>query len=200
MSNSNEITKESFLNDVKDHVMTVNVNLPNGYRHIVFSKPDTVVERFEIVTTPSRLFYTGDMGSFTFGREYTDMVYFFGTANDINVGYWTEKCIASDGVSDGIYTFDADTCIYDMVEYMEENEFSEDAIEFFNENLYGRETIKELRGLCDELNFNQDFDDQIDSECYPSNTGVTGRFLWCLHAINWGCRKFIESQSVMGDV
>jgi hypothetical protein len=200
MSSSNEITKESFLNDVKDHVMTVNVNLPNGYRHIVFSKPDTVVQRFEIVTTPSRLFYTGDMGSFTFGRPSSDMVYFFGNASDINTGYWAGKCLASDSTTNGIYEFDADIYIEQMFSYMEENDYSDECIEYFKDNSACMNCVEEFTDLLSQLNGNKHFDDKIDYEMFPKSTGYSLRFLWCLYALNWGCKKFIESQCVRGDL
>jgi len=192
------IDKESFLKDTKEHVMTVNVNLPNGYRHIVFAKPDTTVQRFEIVTTPSRLFYTGDMGSFTFGRGFSDMVYFFGNASDINTGYWAEKCLASDGATNGIHEFDADIYIGAMVLYMNENDYSEECIEYFKDNSACMNHVEEFIDLLSQLNGNNDFDDQIDYEMYPKHTGYSLRFLWCLYAVNWGCKKFINSISENG--
>ena len=195
-----KITKESFLNDVKDHVMTINVNLPNGYRHIVFSKPDTVVQRFEIVTTPSRLFYTGDMGSFTFGSEYSDMLYLFGNASDINTGYWVEKCLASDSATSGIYEFDADIYIDQMVLYMEENNYSNECIEYFKDNSACMNNVEEFSDLLTKLNSDNHFDDQIDYILYPEHTGYSFRFLWCLYALNWGCRKFIESKKVRSNL
>lgn len=174
-------TQKSFLNDVKNHAMTVNVNLPNGYRHLVFSAPDTRVQSFEIITTPARLFYTGDMGSFTFGREYADMIYFFANSgNGINIDYWTEKLLAAE---DDYKQFDFDTYYKSIIEHCKENDFDSESMDDVESCFSVIETVEVI---------NHKLSDFLNNEDLRWFTHYSYRYLWCLYAINWGCKKFLN--------
>ena len=81
-------TQEQFLKDVKDHVLTI--NLDSGlYRDITIKKPHCVDMHYHIITRPEYLIFTGDMGSYVFERT-TDMFGFF-RKEKINPDYWSEK-------------------------------------------------------------------------------------------------------------
>lgn len=99
------LTDKEFLEDVASHKLTV--LLDDGlYRHIRLSKPGSGDQRFDLLTWPGHLCYTGDMGTFVFQRL-DDMFEFFRTDRDyaksrgrelgINLGYWAQKLIAVDG-------------------------------------------------------------------------------------------------------
>ena len=64
-----------FLEDIKDHRLTVRVNRGTD-RHLHFSKPGSIDQSFDLVTWPGHLCYTGDMGTYVFERL-PDMFTFF---------------------------------------------------------------------------------------------------------------------------
>jgi hypothetical protein len=99
-----EPTEESFLKDVSNHSMTVLLD-QGVYRHLSFSNNGSSTKKFDIVTWPGFLAYSGDMGCFVFLRL-KDMFEFFRNYKDkkelqINPSYWGEKLQAVD--RDGYY-------------------------------------------------------------------------------------------------
>jgi len=99
---SNIPSEQTFLKDVSEHTMTV--LLDNGvYRHLSFSNNGSFNQKFDIVTYPGFLVYSGDMGCFVFSRL-KDMFEFFRVRPRdespeslfINLGYWAEKLEAVD--------------------------------------------------------------------------------------------------------
>ena len=96
--------KEQFLRNVAEHQMDIRLDVEvDGakYRHVVFSKPGTWNCGFSLATTPGRLVYAGDMGTFVFERV-ADMFCFFRGQRGVdgerepNFGYWHEKLTAVD--------------------------------------------------------------------------------------------------------
>lgn len=95
-----ECTEERFLEDIKNHEMTI--LLDSGvYRHLRFKRKDTNCYYFDIVTYPNHLVISGDMGCFV-ARRLNDMFEFYRTADNdfnknrkgglsINPKYWAEK-------------------------------------------------------------------------------------------------------------
>ena len=83
-------TLEKFLDDVKNHELTIHQN--NGvYRHLTFSKIGDCHQCFNITTFPDHLVITGDMGTLVFSRLH-DMFNFFRSDDlRINPDYWAEK-------------------------------------------------------------------------------------------------------------
>jgi len=59
--------QDRFLNDIANHSMSI-VRDDGVYRHLVFSNNGSSVFRFELITWPGYLAYTGDMGAFVFSR------------------------------------------------------------------------------------------------------------------------------------
>jgi len=98
---SENLTKEVFLNDVKNHKVEI-VKDDEIYCHLICSS-GSYNQRFEIVTFPNYLVYAGDMGDFTFTRL-EDMFQFF-RGKDINTYYWAEKCVAESVYGNGIREF-----------------------------------------------------------------------------------------------
>lgn len=92
MSDGTKLTREQFLEDVKDHRLTI-IKDDGLYRHLRFKQPGTSNMFFDIVTWPGYLAYTGDMGSFVFTRI-EDMLGFFRSKRGelgINTGYWGRR-------------------------------------------------------------------------------------------------------------
>lgn len=88
MSTQSEEIKKYFKNDIKDHQMTV-IHDDGVDRHLVFSRPDTGIDMFEIKTWKGYLCFYGDRGDYIF-RRLDDMFLFF-RHDDINPSYWGEK-------------------------------------------------------------------------------------------------------------
>lgn len=82
-------TKEEFLKCVENHQLTV-AHDDELYRHIILSNGDSWYDRFEIVTWPGHLSYSGDLGDYTFQRL-DDMFKFFRGHDEPNPSYWSEK-------------------------------------------------------------------------------------------------------------
>lgn len=93
-----EPTEESFLKDVAKHQMVV-IHDDGLFRHLQFRAPDSWGMHFNITTVPGLLFYTGDMGSYSFSRLRDMLQFFRGEPSGrlcINRSYWAEKLVASD--------------------------------------------------------------------------------------------------------
>ena len=83
-------TLKQFLNDVKNHELTIHQN--NGVdRHLIFKIPNDCNQHFNITTFSNYLVITGDMGALVFSRLH-DMFEFFRSDDlKINPYYWSEK-------------------------------------------------------------------------------------------------------------
>lgn len=198
-------TKESFLENVKNHSITI-LKDDGVYRHLRFNKPTPLSwdQRFEIITYPNGLCCTGDMGSYVFERTH-DMLGFFRHPNGelgINSGYWAEKCVA-ECVTDGIRQFDIDQVKSSLRHYWEasfEWEEDEDSNYCIENDQVAQSIWKEIEDqiLCydneieavnaiwnfkhyEESDFNLN-DFFVDGCCLYSKTY---RFLWCLWALSW---------------
>ena len=114
-----EPTPEMFLKDVKDHKLTI-LKDEGLYRHIRLSKPGTGIMRFDLITWPGYLCYTGDMGTYVFTRT-ADMFEFFRRSDDdrryrIDLRYWAKKCESRD--RDGIKEFSEELFTRAVMEYL----------------------------------------------------------------------------------
>lgn len=104
-----ECTEERFLKDVAEHTMTI-VRDDGVNRHLSFSRGNSSVYRFDILTWPGHLCVTGDCGTYVF-RRLCDMFEFFRakhTPKDkklaINPQYWAQKTVAQ-ATDGGIHTW-----------------------------------------------------------------------------------------------
>lgn len=91
--------EQDFLKIVAEHEMIVLLDGPAPYRHLLFTKHGRQAYSFSITTTPGRLIFGGDMGTWVFERV-PDMFQFFRGAEEgplrINRHYWREKLVACD--------------------------------------------------------------------------------------------------------
>lgn len=150
----NQPTQEVFLKDVSKHTLTV-LHDDWVYRHLSFSDNGSFNQKFDIVTWPGFLAYSGDMGCFVFSRV-NDMFSFFRNDKDkkelqINPSYWGEKLEA------------VDKCGY-------ESSYKEYSPEKFKERVEEqvKEWIEEFEGEYDSSEHEQfeqkkDFADDIKS-------------------------------------
>lgn len=212
---SNNCTEEMFLNDIKEHKMTV--LLDSGvYRHIHFSKPQSSDKSFDLITGPGYLLYRGDMGCYEFERLH-DMFSFFGCDEKtlayhkskgrnipINLSYWAEKCQSESRFGSGVKKFS-------------EEEFKANVMGMFSSYSAGMDEadIEELKERiedeildCIESPY-QAYQSAMDFE-FTDSEGIvrypfadfweydseeyTFHYIWCCYAIAWGVKMYDDSK------
>ncbi|PXY91377.1 hypothetical protein [Gilliamella apis] len=194
-------TLEQFLNDVKNHELTIHKN--NGvYRHLTFKNPNDCNQYFNITTFPDYLIITGDMGALVFSRLH-DMFDFFRSDDlKINPDYWAEKIRSTswDARIESYSEFDTDKVkenakIY-LNKYIQDNNLSEDdkedlLEEFKFEILYSEDEYEIVEAI---RNFS--FKDFKFDEFWESDyREFTGHYIWLCYAIVWGIKKFDDATS-----
>lgn len=107
---------DRFLEDTKNHELTI--NLDQGlYRDLTIAIPGCSDYHYHITTRPGYLFFSGDMGSFTFSRL-PDMFNFFrSNTGRINPWYWHEK-LEAECKRSGSSTFDFEGVREQLKEYL----------------------------------------------------------------------------------
>lgn len=94
---THEDVTAKFAKDTADHQLTI-LHDDGFYRHLRVSTPGTNCYAYSIATWPGHLAITGDMGAAVFSRL-PDMFEFFRDSahnGNPNVGYWTEKMVATE--------------------------------------------------------------------------------------------------------
>lgn len=87
-----EKARTQFAANTTEHVMTVVLDHPEtGHRHLRFARPGTGIWAFDVITWPSRLVFTGDIGHYVFAGISGDTLAFFSHDADIHPAYWAEK-------------------------------------------------------------------------------------------------------------
>ncbi|GJL37539.1 hypothetical protein TUM17576_43590 [Enterobacter hormaechei] len=179
------------------------------YRHLIFKAPGTNSYRFDIITWPGYLTVTGDMGTWTFSREWDMVTHFFpaGTAAGINPGYWSEKFESWVGCGrheSPCYEFDAQAFDKGLQEWLAsylDNGIDEDDAE------EAKEAISELTG--------RDFSSEAEAfyalkdACFPRGVSAfdvsegmgnmmtySVHYLWICYAIVWGIERYNTSKLV----
>jgi len=210
----------SFLEDVKNHEMFV--KLDQGiYRHLVFhQQKHQFLHRFEIVTTPSRLMITGDMGTWVFSRL-PDMFEFFREPGyTTNVDYWAEKLQnGSSGGRRGCKEYDGDAYKERILEEVDHYDLGpEDKAKVLEEieqlDFYDKYSI-----FSSINEFEVDLEDEEDeyvptrelikqsyldrrrrrtfrfSDIWEIETEVYSyHFIWCCYAIAWAIQQYDKSK------
>jgi hypothetical protein len=186
-----EPTEAEFLKDVSRHEMTV-LRDDGLYRHIRLKRPDTGCMRFDLLTWPGYLAFTGDMGTFVFSRI-ADMFEFFRarpSAADrlpINLGYWHEKLDAIDR-TDGSYKWSQERFEEQVRDALKQGEASEEVCAAAEEEVI-RNPDGEYESMRAAIDFEHDgfkFQDFWETNCHA----YTYRFIWCCYALVWGIRKY----------
>lgn len=185
-------TLESFLEDVTNHKLTV--NLDQGiYRDITVGHPDTSCMHYNITTRPGYLMITGDMGDFIFHRT-NDMFGFFRSEEEyrINPGYWGEKVEAGE-----VSKFDIDTANSSVQGYLtnfledldlsdaEDREKSKQALEAVSTFISNNQGAGEFEFWDEIHSWDADEAGGLDlTDFFESpTTKATFHYIWCCYAI-----------------
>ena len=191
-------TLEQFLNDVKNHELTIHQN--NGvYRHLTFANPNDCDKYFNITTFPNHLVITGDMGALVFSRLH-DMFNFFRSDDlRINPGYWAEKIQSASyqGKIESYSEFDTDEVKRFAQEYLDDfleqnmlSELDKEELleEFDSEILHSEdeyEIVEAIRNFdCHGFDFEEFWEGYYRKYRY--------HYIWLCYAIVWGIKKFDE--------
>ena len=208
----NDITQESFLKDVQDHVLTIIKDDP-PYRHIRLARPGSSTYAYEIVTYPGYLCYSGDMGCYVWSRCPDMFAFFRGPIKGdlkINPSYWGEKLQAISRFGEGYQELDEDKFV-ELVEKARD-EFLADRIQYADEDIDPEDYAEELNVELDDAIFTPAEDIRTVEQAhmllndFVSDWGFelvdtfewhfekfTHHYLWACFAVVWGIRKYDET-------
>jgi len=200
-----QCTKERFLNDVKDHELTIFKD-EGIYRHIRLSRPGSSVYRFDLLTWPGYLCVTGDMGCWTFSRT-EDMFEFFimdetdfNKSNIINPHYWEEKIQSISRFGGPVKEFNEELFrenVKNIVErYYEDNEEKKiECLEEVEDSIFRYIDDNHPAIVYDKLYYFEFEDFNFSSE-FPSSEVYTLYYIWILYAIVWGILEYNKAKEV----
>jgi hypothetical protein len=183
---------EQFLNDVKLHELTVNLD-QGVYRDITVKNPNTVEMHYNITTRPGYLMITGDMGDFIFQRT-EDMFGFFRPQSgyQINPGYWGEKVEAGE-----VSEFDIDTANSSVQQYLtnfledldlsdpDDRNKSKQALEAVTDFISGNQGMGEFE-FWENINSWDESEAgglELTDFFEARTTKATFHYIWCCYAI-----------------
>lgn len=192
-------TLERFLDDVKNHELTIDKN-DGVSRHLKFANPNDCNKSFNITTYPNYLVITGDMGTLVFSRLY-DMFDFFRSDNlKINPDYWAEKIQSTSHEAQiaSYSKFDLEqakkSAQEDLNTYLEDNDdLSEEdralLLEDFECEILHSKNDHEIVEAIRNFNFKGfKFDEFEMNSCRIYSYS----YIWLCYAIVWGIKKFDE--------
>jgi hypothetical protein len=192
-----EITEEQVLKEISGHQMTI-IRDDGLYRHVAFKKPGTSDMRFDLITWPMYLCYTGDMGTFVFQRT-DDMFTFFRTSHPcqppedrkliINPGYWSQKLEAVER-DEGFKQYSADKVREYFTEWMAENEASTELRKAIEDDILSCADEGPQAVHNAATDFEHDGENPFQDFWEVSMDVYTSRFLWCCYAIAWGIQQY----------
>lgn len=215
MANSYQTTAESFMKDVANHKLTV-VRDEGLYRHLRFSKPDTMCMHFDLITWPGYLCYTGDMGTYVFTRL-KDMFVFFRDGHDkdgnifryIDKRYWAEKVEAGDKCN-GIRKFSEEkfnrAVMGDLIEWLRSHR--QDTTKEDRRELWDAVVRDVIGADGDSGGYRKqvaahDFSHEVNidvgtfwfKDFWEHNVDeFTTRFVWCCYALRWGVDQYDQAK------
>jgi len=204
-------TEESFRKDVSNHSMKI-LKDDGVYRHLQFSNNGSWNQRFDIVTWPGYLAYSGDMGCFVFSRL-SDMFEFFRTDRrdgdrlGINLSYWSEKLEAVDrnGCPPGATQFSPEkfreTVKEHIEKWIEEYNLSEIEAQELVFEVEDQVTSRADNGEDDARHALSGFDFGIGDDTFQFRDTwewnfdeYTYRFIWCCYALAWGIQMYDKAK------
>lgn len=211
MSNQHECTQERFLDDVKDHQISIEKD-DGVHRFVRFRRANGSPYWFDLITWPGHLCISGDCGTYVFSREH-DMFGFFsmddgdfnkkkGVLLNINPGYWGEK-LQSIGTNAGYRKFDKDAFESRVKEHFEN---------YMIDDLDDEEKNALWDAIKDDVIYHADDEhaayDAVHTFDYEGTRFVdffdgggtekyTFHFIWNLYAIVWGIMKYDETKKMV---
>lgn len=196
---SNNCTKESFLEDVKDHEITI-IKDKEVYRHIrmMTTGPNKWNQKYDIITWPDHLCYTGDMGTYVFQRTEDMFSFFRNEKMEISSGYWAEKCLSESIFGEGIRQWSVELFREAVLEYIMnvlDLETKEEIPEEYLEEAYSLlHAEDEWECISAYRDFNSELFDLTDLFDGFSGKEKTYHFIWCLYAIVFAIKKYDEKR------
>lgn len=216
-----KVTEKTFLDDVKNHKLTIICDKKNT-RHIRLKNPETNYYWFDITTWHGHLCISGDMGTYVFKRTEDMFCFFRMDKNDfnynknktlqINSGYWHEKLV-SDSTFEPSKQFSTELfeeyLKEELESYCESNNLCKDfkkscwnTIEY---ELLEPETEQDARESIENASWadyndeeQSDFAEYLKDNIWEADfQDYTNHFIWCLYAIVWGINQYdlIEIES-----
>lgn len=182
--------KEDFLERVKDHKVEV-LKDDGVYRHLL-CKNDSVFDHFEIITSPGYLFYTGDMGSFTFTRVNDMFTFFRRDELVINTGYWGQKCVAGEIREYSFESFKDSVKHYFESTFPEETEESKEEWSRIEDYILDTDAREHEYAAYQAVNNYHDPHNVFQDFWESTNTVKTFRFVWCCYALVWAIQQYDE--------
>lgn len=210
-----------FLNDVANHEMSV-IREDGVYRHIRFKRPDSGCYRFDLITWPGYLCYTGDMGTYVFSRT-NDMFEFFRTDREcmtlsenrslaINPSYWSEKVQSDSRFGKGTECFSEElfreAIERDFNAHFDQrapdddasdevksafNELKDDAWEAVEDEILSVDSL-EGQGVSAAYDFKRG--ELVFEDFFEHRlTDYTFHFIWCCYALAWGIRTYDQAKT-----
>ena len=192
------LTLEKFLDDVKNHELTIRQN--NGVdRHLIFKQSATGERHFNITTFQGYLIITGEMGSLVFSQQ-NDMFNLF-RSDDLSIdpSYWGERIQSTscEAKYASFLEFDIDkvkACAQkDLDDFIRDNELSEDDESVLRLKLetsvlsaeHEHEIIDRITNFgCYGFDFDEFWEKDYRTCRY--------NYIWLCYAIVWGIKKFDE--------
>lgn len=202
-----QFTEKNFLKDVEKHQMVI-VRDDGVNRHVIFKKPDTSDMRFDLITWPGYLCYTGDMGTFVF-RRLEDMFTFFRSSHPcqppedkrlkINPSYWSKKLEAVDR-SDGLKEYSSDKFIEYFKEWMDENDASPELRQAIEDDILSESGNDPYAARSAAIEFEHEGNQPFSDLWEVSFEEYTYRFIWCCYALAWGVQKYDQAKEATVEV
>lgn len=206
--------------DLANHSVKV-IRSDGLYRHWRCQNGDSWNQRFDIVTWPGSLCYTGDMGDYLFQR--TDDMVAFMRGSWKSFGYAAEKCVAEGRTK--IREFRSEV-MEELLEELVAERIAEIKRDGGDRDDLGRfikieeheyivelkEKIEDIESACSDNSSGDKAMEAIyesglfDGGDLPDLEAFTYHFLWCLHAIGWLCERVdnagnpIEQEQVVAAV
>lgn len=195
------MTKE----ELKDYYKIIERNKVNDDIEVIdlYNAERSINRHVRLLFAYNKLYYTGDMGSYTFGKSICNVRIFF-KGNWINPGYWREKVEAySEPLIDTDVSYDKVVDeVNEFLKYYEElfidsnlDEYTDevkDAVWLFHNSLESNEyrAYDQITNLFDELEIIYDSEDvaNIIRSCQEWSS----RFLYACEVIQWVENEILE--------
>jgi hypothetical protein len=164
---------------------------------------------FDIVTWPGNLAFTGDMGSYLFGRVASEDMLAFFRGQRINPGYWAEKVKAAEPEA-GVKGYSAEVFLQSVTEdaaaYEKDFPGLTAAVHVaVTDELFDAENEGQAREFLDDFEYRPAGEDARPAFRFSHAwewdlTDFSFHYLWCCHAITWGIARYDEFPRTAGTV
>lgn len=177
------------------------------YRHLRFRGTSSSSYWFDIVTWPGNLAFTGDMGSYLFGRAGSEDMLAFFRGRRINPGYWAEKVKAAD--HSGVKRYSPEVFLQSVAEEAAGYEDAFPGLTYavnaaVTDELFNAEDEAQAREFLNDFEYRPADEDARDDAPLAFRfadawewdlTDFGFHYLWCCHALVWGIARYDEAKA-----